>query len=687
MKEMITKGLHLIKKIATIRVKLMVGFLLPISFIIILGLVSFNKAAEGIRSSYEHSTEQTINMTGKYLQLGFENIEATVVQYVSTAENSKYVIGYYTDDILKDNDVYTRMKSDFKRKETVDNFISYISVQTDKTKSVSTSEENTQNIAAGFYDTALGQALEASPTKNFWIGQDSYLDEKLGVGSDQYALRLVRSFVGADAFIIMDMDKTVICDLLLSVGLDESGTLALVTPDGREIYQTGRETGSEAIFTNQEFYNDMITSEETGGSYYVDYLGQEQLFVYTKIGNTGASVCAMIPKSTIFSKADSIKQITIIIVLIASVAAVLIGFAISSGIDKTIRSIIKGLKKASGGDLRTTFTTNRNDEFRILIDEISSTFTNMKALIGQVKSLSEEASAEAGDVAKASEAYVKATQDITLAMSEIEQGVTQQAKDAESCLAQMDHLSEKIALMTVNTQEINIISEETRSSVEKGTVISEKLNTQTKATMDITSEIVEGIEDLTGKSMKISSILNIINEISNQTNLLSLNASIEAARAGEAGRGFAVVAEEIRNLSEQIKKQTADIKGIIGNIQDSTSLLTQTAKEAGNVMELQEAAVIDTTVSYSLINQKVDQLMQCFEHINSSVQDIETARVSTLGAIENISAVLEEIAASTDNVSLSAANQLESAEKLNESSSNLSDKSVKLYQETQRFIV
>ncbi len=420
----------------------------------------------------------------------------------------------------------------------------------------------------------------------------------------------------------------------------------------------------------------------------MDVLYKKRIINIKKVYNdTSKTYISLSHSSTILSKANSIRKITLIIVIIACIVAVFTGFAISNGIDKTIKNIILQLKKASKGDLTVEFKTNRKDEFRILIEEINNTFSNMKELIGQVKNLSGDASIESAEVAMTSEAFLKATEGINNAMNEIEQGVMQQAQDAEKCLVQMDHLSEKIVLMSGNTKEINKIAEETKDSIEKGTIITKKLNDQTESTINITSDIVEEIKNLAEKSMLINSIINIINEISNQTNLLSLNASIEAARAGAVGRGFAVVAEEIRNLSDQIKRNTNDIKSIIGNIQDSTKRLTNTAKEAGNVMELQETAVKDTTASYSMINSKVDSLMANFQLITNSVVDIEEARISTLGAIENISAVLEEIAASADNVSQSASNQLQSVEKLHQSSGNLSEKSDRLYQETQRFEV
>ena len=687
MKSFITKMFSAKKYLTSIRAKLILSFLIPIAFILLLGIVSFNKAAEGIRSSYENSTEQTIIMTSKYLQLGIETLEAVSTQYVSEKEKQQYVVGYYSDDIVKNTSIYNSIKSDLIRKEKTDDFISNIYILTDKAKLVSIKDMTEENICAGFYKTDIGKEINSNRSKIFWFGQNEYLDEKLGVGEKEYSLRLVRNFGTSDAFLVFDMDMNIVRDILKSVEFDKTGILALVTSDGKEIFSDVQDKSKKTVFFDQDFYKEIAVSEYMNGAFYINYQDKQQLFMYSKIGKSGAIICALIPKSTILSKADSIRQITVIIVIIACIVAVFTGFTISYGIDKTIKHIITKLQKASKGDLTVVFKTNRRDEFRILIEEINNTFSNMRALISQVKILSEDASKESTDVAKTSEVFVRTTEDINLAMKEIEEGVMQQAKDAEKCLLQMDHLSLKILLMSDNTKEVNKIAEETKNTIGLGTIITKKLNDQTKSTLDITSNIVEEIENLVEKSMRINSIINIINEISNQTNLLSLNASIEAARAGDAGKGFAVVAEEIRNLSEQIKRQINDIKSIITNIQDSTKRLTITAKEAGNVMELQNAAVEDTTDSYYLINSSVDNLMVYFKNITNDVNGIEEAKNSTLEAIENISAVLEEIAASTDNVSQTASDQLLSVEQLHQSSSYLSDKSEKLYQETQRFIL
>ncbi|MGF7142099.1 methyl-accepting chemotaxis protein [Anaerotaenia torta] len=626
-------------------------------------------------------------MTSKYLELGIRSIEGISSQYISDSKIQKYNVGYYLDDKVKNAEIYNSIKNELIKKVKTDDFISQIYIITDKTRSISSVDTEISNIAAGYYETEAGKVINKKRSQILWLGQDDYLEEKLDAESDEYSLRLVRNFPNTEAFLVLDMDMDVVRDILNSVELDGSGILALVTPDGREIFGSGPEETKEPIFTNQSFYQKILTADIMNDAYYVDYMKTEYLFMYSKLGNSGAAICALVPKSTISSQADDIWRITTVIVAIACIAAVLTGVVISNGIDRIIKYIISGLKKASMGDLTVEFSTRRRDEFHILLKEINNTFTKMKELIGQVKNLSRDASEGSAEVTSTSEKFVKISEDISNAMKEIEQGIMQQAGEAEKCLVQMDHLSEKIILMGHNTKEISKITEETKSSIGEGTVITRKLNDQTKSTMSITANIVDEIQSLAEKSIKIDSIINIINDISQQTNLLSLNASIEAARAGEAGRGFAVVAQEIRNLSEQINRQIHDIKNMIGIIQDGTKRLSHSAKEAGEVMELQEAAVRDTTASYQIINNNVDNLTIHMGHIMNSVDDIDQARMGTLEAVESISAVLEEIAASTDQVSQSASNQLHSIEQLHRTSGYLSDRSEELYRETQWFIV
>ncbi|BCJ96288.1 hypothetical protein acsn021_38570 [Anaerocolumna cellulosilytica] len=671
---------------ASIRVKLILAFLVPVLFIILLGTASFNKAAQGIRSSYEQAAGQAINMATQYLAFGANSIKTLSNQYINDNEINEYFFGFRGNDTLESNSYHRNLNNSASTKVSADDFISNIIIISDKVKSVTTLKKQKDNIYAGFLETELGKELFDSKT-SYWIGSNAYLDEKLEVGPDSYSLRFIRKLGGTDALIVIDMDMNTVRDILKSMEFDRTGTIGLITGDGKEIISGNQDNNSDTVFADKAFYKEAVTSLDTSGAYYVSIDGKDNLFIYSKLGETGSIVCGLIPKGTIMSQADGIKYLTVIIVIIACVLAVFTGLFISMGIDKTIKNIIEKLKMAASGDLTVDFSTKRRDEFKILTDEINHTFSNMKALIGQVKEMSKDVSEAATDVTKTSGNFLKTTQSISTAMNDIEKGITQQAEGAEECLKQMDRLSNKIVQTGVNTDEIGRIAEGTKRQIQEGTIVTGELNQQTKSTSMITTGIVRGIEELNRKSISIESIIKVINDISSQTNLLSLNASIEAARAGELGRGFAVVADEIRKLAEQTGQSVNDIKDIIESIQDNTKELVISAKSVENVLELQENAVRNTTESYQGINNSVDNLMLHLNSIIENVDNVEEARNSTLGAIENISAVLEEIAAASSNVTQISESQLQSVESLNQSAGKLNQNSEQLVQEVQRFVI
>jgi methyl-accepting chemotaxis protein len=251
----------------------------------------------------------------------------------------------------------------------------------------------------------------------------------------------------------------------------------------------------------------------------------------------------------------------------------------------------------------------------------------------------------------------------------------------------MDNLSKKIILISDNTKEISRITEQTRKSIQEGTQSTERLNNQTKSTIQITTNIIKKVEQQAEKSLSIGHISNVISDIANQINLLSLNASIESARAGEYGKGFAVIANEIRNLAEQSKKSVNDIRNIISNIQEESKDTMLIAHRAEDVLLLQENAVIETTQSYHSINDNVEQLVINLKYITNTIENIEESRVSTLGAIENISAVLEEIAASSNTVNQASKEQLSSVDSLGKSTETLTENANKLLHAVEKFTV
>ncbi len=684
MKKIKIKKFMFFEKLFTIKTKLLISFLVALVLIIVLGIASYQKASVAIRTNYMESTSQTLNMTSEYLAFGLKSVEDTATQLISDDN----IVGYFSNmhgsdtvQIHKNKQTVTKTLS---AKQVTDEFIENIYLISDVVDSISTKKLTDKKILTGFYDTPMGTRLQQSRMDIIWSGKDEYLDGKLGTKTTEYSIRLVRRMVSTDGILIIDVSSKTFDSILQNINFDETGMLGIVTGDGKEILIT---KSQEAVFLDKAFYQEAMEGTAANGSQYVNFGGGKYLFMHSKIGDSGAMICALVPKSTILRQADDIRAFTLLIVIIASIIAILTGFLISNGINKAITSIITGLRRASQGDLSVAFSTKRKDEFKILINEIENTFSNMKTIIFGVKNLSGEVLKSSEQVAAATVSFQKSTENISFAMSEVEQGIVQQAKDAEGCLIEMDNLSQKIITISDNTKEIGRITDLTKTSILDGTFVTEKLNEQTRSTIQITTDIVKKVEEQSNNSLSIGNISNVISGIASQINLLSLNASIESARAGEFGKGFAVIANEIRNLADQSKRSVDEIKVIIAKIQEETKDTMQIAGKVEEVLSLQESAVTDTIKSYHNINKNVEQLVIYLKYIMDSVDTMEISRTSTLGAIESISAVLEEIAASSNTVNQASKEQLSSVDTLGTSSEALYANADKLLLAVQKFIV
>ncbi|MDU6265327.1 MAG: HAMP domain-containing methyl-accepting chemotaxis protein [Anaerocolumna aminovalerica] len=384
-------------------------------------------------------------------------------------------------------------------------------------------------------------------------------------------------------------------------------------------------------------------------------------------------------------QAESVKQVTLTIVLISSIIAILIGTTIASGIGRTINKINRVLHMVSEGNLAAEIQVKRKDEFSILSRSINNMIDSMKYLITQITGVSSLVTGTATDVNTESEVLLKATEDISRVIYNIEQGVNQQAEDAQNCLLLMEKLAEEINMVCSNTTEMEDISLNTKEVVGKGITILNDLNVKAKNTSEITLTVIDNIENLANQSSSIFKIVETIRDIAEQTNLLSLNASIEAARAGSAGKGFAVVADEIRKLAEQSATSVGHISLIIEDIQKQTTLTVSSAKQAEEIVASQSSALKDTIHVFDDINKHIENMTYKLNKITNGMNGIERAKDSTLESIESISATSEETAAASSELNITVQGQLDAVQGLNQSANGLNDSSIELKEAVSKF--
>lgn len=179
------------------------------------------------------------------------------------------------------------------------------------------------------------------------------------------------------------------------------------------------------------------------------------------------------------------------------------------------------------------------------------------------------------------------------------------------------------------------------SSQENIKQLIEHVNISNKANENVSREL----EELSTYTDQMQSIIELINGITTQTSLLSLNASIEAARAGEAGRGFAVVASEISNLATQTQQATVDITSLIGNISTELSQVIAVIEQMIQNADEQNVAANNTAKSFVEITDRTNQVATQAGQLNQLVKELTDANSAIAQGIATISAATEEVTA------------------------------------------
>ena len=668
-----------------IHIKILVAIFIPILLMASFGIVCYIKTSSAITSNYEKSTAETIDAVGDYLGLGMESIQNKATEMVYSSSVNGYYRQYAAADALEKQKNYNNLKDETVVIRSMNLFIEGLTILGKNGQDLSTSTTDfymDNHIYMEFSKTDDAKKIEEAKNHNLWMGQHANLDELLGISGDSYAASYLKSMNSGKGYVIIDISRDTIKERLLQVDYGKGSILGFVTGDGKE---TLSNTEEASIFSNLEYYLKATTDDKLGGYSDQIFNGKDYLFTYSKIGDTGSMVCALIPKSTILKQTDSIKLLIIIFVLISSIFAIIVGTIIAGGIGNAITKLIKSISRVSKGDLTVKFETKRKDEFLILSKSLNDMIGGVRNLIGEVAKVGSKVNDSAILLSSTAETILGNTKDISLTVDDIEKGVVHQADDTQNCSNQMTNLSDKISQLDGSVEEIELIAKDTKLIVRNGMLIVDELKNKNKDTSDITQTVIGEIKELVKQSQSIGNFVGIINEIASQTNLLSLNASIEAARAGQAGRGFAVVADEIRKLADESIKAAKEIGNIVNHIQSTTKNTVITAGKAENIVSSQTQALYKTVDLFEDIDKHVINLTGNLNIISIGIEGITSTKEDTVDAISNISAVSQETAAAAEEVSATVNNQILSVERLSQSANDLAGDALRLQEVIRAF--
>ena len=662
----------------SIRAKIFLCFLVPILFLILVGVFSYKKAAAGMYDTFRDSNEQTINMANQYLDVSNSFIEAEALKYAFQSDLGKYMIGLYETDAVQRKTVINSVGSSIRASQAGNDFISNIHIVTEEdVQMLSTKAGGTvMGIYKDYKNEMLGYSDNGKKIPE-WVDYHNTLDDTLGLKQSDYIMAYQTTPQSGKGFIVIDVKASAIQQFLDSLDMGDGSIIGFVTQSGREIIseklpdgQESTRADGETVFYGQDFFNNLEDQQTTKE---VSINGKSYLFFYSRMERTNAAVCALVPMEIVNGQADDIRNVTIAVVLIACVVAVLIGIIISTGIQKNMKRISGRLEEVAEGNLTTKVSVKGHDEFNNLAVVANHMINNNKKLVQKVSGATDTLESSAQEVRQASNVMKDYSVNIIQAIDEINDGITKQSEHAEECVRKTDTLSEEIQNVSSIVGQVEGLVSEAENMINHGMQMVQTLGERATKTTDVTIKVETSIEELKKESEIINEFVETITDISEQTNLLSLNASIEAARAGEAGRGFAVVAEEIRKLADHSAEAAGEIQNNVTHITDQTVNSVENAKQARDMVALQTEAVQEVVGVFDDMNQCMQKLFDALKEIVSSTEQADKEREDTLAAVKNISDIIAETAEETKLVQSVAAKLQENVDTMNQTAQSLGD--------------
>lgn len=657
----------------SLRSKIFVCFLIPVIFMVIIGRISYKYAAEGMSESFRESSQQTVNMAVEYLDTSASYVQSEGVRYAFDSNVDLFFLGMPGQSPIAAANSMNDIRIALMASQTSNSFLANVHIiPNDQLQIITTAVTEKHQGIFNEYNEAMRAISGDGNVVPKWIDEHPLLDEELGISSDDYFISYQQISSQRLGYIVLDVSKAALESILEEIDFGEGSVIGFVTNNGKELYVRGGADGETrnfeegTLFTQESFYNESLASGEDNGVMEVTYQGEDYLYIYNKSAVCDMTLCSLIPQSVVTGQAERIKSITYTLVAIAVVVAVLIGMFITFGIQRNMTAISQKLNQVAEGNLAIQVTAQGRDEFQSLAATATNMIRNNKKLVVKLAGTVQELESSAQDVNGASVDINNYSGDITRVIDEISEGMSKQADHAQECVLKTNVLSEKIQDIIKVVERVEAQVDKTEEMIRQGTDMVNVLAKRAEETSDITARVGSSIEVLRKESETINGFVETISSISQQTNLLSLNASIEAARAGEAGRGFSVVAEEIRKLADDSNSAAEEIRNKVSNISVQTIDSVNSAKEAGSMVASQAEAVEQVIQVFQGMSQQMQELVVGLKEIANTTEAADRERNDTMDAVENISAIIEQTSSGSAHVHDIAMELLSSVEKLNQ---------------------
>lgn len=415
----------------------------------------------------------------------------------------------------------------------------------------------------------------------------------------------------------------------------------------------------------------------------VEYVfnGTTKYSAYTILNNENILVLTA-DESEALAGITTVTGIAIGICTVVMLLTIIITFILGRRLMQPLVKVSTIIEEIANGNINADFgmVKETNDEIGLIIEKMKELTQSLGNIVGRIRNSSDTMSANSYELNDTSSQTLAANNEISKAVEDVAEGSTGMA-------ASISNINENLLEMSNETKDINESVNEIRNQTTAVQDSSKIMNDKIKSMQDSSRKMDDGISAISKRIEtvnttvdKVSNIVSVIEEISSETNLLSLNASIEAARAGDAGKGFAVVAQEIRVLSDNTNTELENIKQIISSlveecrycVQASGTIVEDNAKQKEEIRAvLDEFSELDEQIQKTAekadeIEELVTAMIELNDDITKSSNSLTDVSAANAAATEEMNANIEELNAMMNGVAEMAGHMNDESDGLKE---------------------
>ncbi|MBO9597567.1 MAG: methyl-accepting chemotaxis protein, partial [Cohnella sp.] len=494
-----------------------------------------------------------------------------------------------------------------------------------------------------------------------------------------YGKLLGKKNIGSRDFaLVVQIEASVLGDLIKEVRLSDNAVTQILDAQGRLLATNGSEGAGGELF-------DYDATEPAGSAIREGTDGKQLWTAYRHSPVSGWTLAGVAPLKELTASADRIRAVTMMAIAGCAVVALLVGLWLVRMIGSPLGRMESLMNQAADGLLTGRMPVRSKNELGQVASAYNRMMGNLGRMVGETLASAKEVAASSQRLGEAASHTTSAAHDIRAVTEQIAQGAVNLASGAERGIVRVESMGERLKEAYSLQARMAGSALETGEACRRGGAAMEGLVSRAEATESRLRRAGDRINGLKEEAGSVRGILELMDRMSKQIRILSLNASIEATRAGAAGAGFKVIAEEIRRLAERTDESIASVGGFTESIEGEVEGTFAAMEEALPFFRQMMEEIGAIHLAFGEMSERMEQLGGHSAEVEQALRLLNEDGASLATVMGEVSAVAQQSTAASEEAAHQCSAQTQISEQLLEQSRSLNEVSDKLALQMRQF--